>query len=61
MQNITKPNCALDRRKILCLFVPGFQRQVFEQVKFCWNDQRKLKNKRRTKGASLLLNPFTKH
>ena len=27
---ITRPNCALDRRTILCLYVPGFQRQVFK-------------------------------
>ena len=32
---ITRPNCALDRRKILCLYVPGFQRQIFEHVPKC--------------------------
>ena len=25
---IVRPNCALDRSTILCLCVPGFQRQV---------------------------------
>ena len=31
--NITMPNCALDRRTILCLHVSGIQRQVFNSVK----------------------------
>ena len=31
--NITKPNCALDRRTILCLYSPGFQKQIFKHVK----------------------------
>ena len=31
--DITSPNCALDRRIILCLFAPGFQRQDFKHVK----------------------------
>ena len=31
--DITSPNCALDRSTILCLYVPGFQRQVFKHVK----------------------------
>ena len=31
----------------------------FNLLKFCRNDQRKWKNKRKTKGASLLRNPFT--
>ena len=31
---ITRPNSALDRRTILCLYVPGFQRQVFKHDKF---------------------------
>ena len=26
----TRPNCALDRRTILCLHVPGFQRQIYK-------------------------------
>ena len=32
---ITRPNCALDRRTILCLYVAGFQRQVFKYVPKC--------------------------
>ena len=34
-KNITKPNYALDRRTVLCLYVPGFQRQVIEYVPKC--------------------------
>ena len=33
----------------------------FNMLKFCRNDQREEKNKRRTKGASLLRNPLTMH
>ena len=29
---ITRPNCALYSRAVLCLYVPGFQRQVLEHV-----------------------------
>ena len=32
---IARPNCALDRSKILCLYVPGFQRQVLKYVAKC--------------------------
>ena len=31
-RNITRPNCALDRHTILCLYVTGLQRQVFIRV-----------------------------
>ena len=31
MQKIlTKPNCAKDRRTVLCVYVPGFLRQTFK-------------------------------
>ena len=33
--NITMPNCALDSSTILCLYVPGFQRQVSKLVPKC--------------------------
>ena len=34
---ITRPNCALDRRTILCVYVPRFHRQTFKHVpKFQW-------------------------
>ena len=32
---ITMPNCALDRRIILCLYVPGFQKLIFKYVPKC--------------------------
>ena len=39
---ITRPNCALDRSTILCLYVPGFQRQVLKYVPKCkWIPQTK--------------------
>ena len=39
---ITTPNCALDRSKFLCLYVPGFQRQVLKYVpRFKWIPQTK--------------------
>ena len=34
--NITRPNYALDRRTILCLYVFWFQRQVFKCVAKCY-------------------------
>ena len=46
---------ALDRRTILGLCVPGFQRQVLNMLKICRNDQRKRNNK----GASLLRSLLT--
>ena len=40
---ITRPNCALYRSKILCLYVPGFRRQVLKYVSKCkWIPQTKL-------------------
>ena len=39
---ITRPNCALDRSTILCLYVPGIQRQVLKYVlKSKWIPQTK--------------------
>ena len=32
MDSFTWPNCALDRRTVLCLYVPGFQRQIFKHI-----------------------------
>ena len=43
---ITRPNCVLDRRTILCLYVPGFQRQVFERVIFLSQRSKKRKEKK---------------
>ena len=39
---ITRPNSALDRSTILCLYVPGFQRQVLKSIPKCkWTPQTK--------------------
>ena len=35
MRKITRPNCALDRRTFLCLYVPGFLTQIFKHVPKC--------------------------
>ena len=40
--NVMRPNCALDRRTILCIYVPGLQRHVFKQVpNYKWIPPRK--------------------
>ena len=40
--SITRPNCALDRSTMLCLYVPEFQRQVLKYVPKCnWIPQTK--------------------
>ena len=47
--SITRPNCALDRCTILCLYVPGFHRQVLEHVPKCnWNPLTKFQRIART-------------
>ena len=33
--DITRPHCALDRRTILFLYVPGFQKLIFKHVPKC--------------------------
>ena len=43
---ITKPNCALDRLTILCLYVPGFQRQVFKRYKILPQRLKKMKEQK---------------
>ena len=44
----------------VCMFLDSRDKS-FNMLKFCRNDQRKWKNKRRTKGASLLWNSLTMH
>ena len=39
-------NCALDRRTILSLYVPGFQRQVFKHVKILSERSKEMKEQR---------------
>ena len=51
---ITRPNCALDRSTILCLYVPGFQRQVFKDVKILSERSKESKEQKKNKGSVLL-------
>ena len=51
---ITRPNSALDRRTILCLYVPGFQRQVFKQVKILSERSKEIKQQKKNKGSVLV-------
>ena len=57
-----KPNCALDTRTVLCLYVPGFQRRIFIHVKVLSERSNEMKEqKKRKTGASLLRNPLAIH
>ena len=51
---ITRPNCALDRSTILCLYVPGFQRQVFKHVKILSERSKESKEQKKNKGSVLV-------
>ena len=51
---ITRPNCALDMRTILCLYVPGFQRQVFKHVKIVLERSKEMKKQKKKKGTVLV-------
>ena len=44
----------------VCMFLDSADKSI-NMLKFCRNDQKKVKNKRRTKGGSLLGNPLTMH
>ena len=50
---ITRLNCAQDRRTILCLYVPGFHRQVFKHVKILWEQSKRMKEHKKKKGIVL--------
>ena len=51
---ITRPNCALDRSTVLCLYVPGFQRQVVEHVKILSGRSKESKEQKKNKGSVLV-------
>ena len=51
---LTRSNCALDRRTILCLYVLGFQRQVFKHDKNLSERSTKMKKKKKNKGSVLV-------
>ena len=48
---ITRPNCALNRSTILCLYVPGFQRQVFKHVKILLERSQESEEQKKNKGS----------
>ena len=52
--NITRPNCALDRRTILGLYVAGFQKQVFKNVKILSEQSKEMKKEKKNKGGVLV-------
>ena len=52
--SITRPNCALDRRSNLCLYVPGFQRQVFTHVENLSERSKEMKERKKNKGSVLV-------
>ena len=51
---ITRPNCALDKPTLLCLYVPGFQRQVFKHVKILSERSKESKEQKKNKGSVLV-------
>ena len=53
--HITRPNCALDRRTALCLYVPGFQRQVFKRVNVFSERIEESKEQKKNKGTVIVL------
>ena len=53
-RTITRPNCALDKRTILCLYVPDFQRQVLKHVKILSERSKECKDQKKNKESFLL-------
>ena len=49
-----RPNCALDRSTILCLYVPGFQRQVFKHVEILSERSNESKKQKKNKRSVLV-------
>ena len=49
--SITRPNCALDRITILCLYVTGFQTQVF---KILSERLKRMKEQKKNQGSVLV-------
>ena len=50
----TRPNCALDRRTILCLYVPEFQNQGFKHVEILLEKSKRMKEQKKNKGNVLV-------
>ena len=53
-RHITRPNYALDRSTILCLYVPGFQRQVFKHLKILSERSKESKEQKKNKESVLV-------
>ena len=53
-EGITRPNSALDMSTILCLYVPGFQRQVFKHVKVLSERSKESKEQKKNKRSVLV-------
>ena len=51
---ITRPSCALDRRTILCLYVPGFQIQAFKHDKSLLECSKRIKEQKKNEGSVLV-------
>ena len=51
---IMRPNNALDKCTILCLYGPGFQRQVFKHVKFVSERSKEMKKQKKNRGRVLV-------
>ena len=51
---ITRPNCALDRRTILCLYVPGFQSQVFKHDKILSEQSKRMIEQKKKNWSALV-------
>ena len=51
---ITRPNCALDRHTIFCLYAPGFQRQVFKDVIILSERSKEMNEQKKNKGSVLV-------
>ena len=47
--HFTRPNNALDKRTILCLYGPGFQRQVLKHVKFVSERSKEMKEQKKNR------------
>ena len=48
---IKRPNFPLERQTNLCLYVPGFQKQVFKHVKFLSERSKESKEQKKNKGS----------
>ena len=50
----TRPNCALDGRTMLCLYVPGFHRQGLKRVQVSSQRSKKMREQKKNKASVLV-------